>query len=298
MFGEGGGPGIYVQLVAFGLVWGGIYALTASGLNLVAGVMKILNIAHGELLMLGAYTAFWAHTLWHVHPIVSVVLTGPLLFALGVVVHQLVVRPIVKASPTVARLERGTLIGFFGVLIVLQNSALLLWSADYRVVTVMQAPVPGLNISQARLAVFVVALALVLALHLLLMKTRFGQAVRAVSQDRDMASLLSIDVKRIGLLAFGLGSAMAGLGGSLASMIYITTPTMGLIFTLKAFTVMVVGGLGSMLGMVVAGITLGIAEEIGALWIGEAYKDVIGYGLLVGVILLVSYGYLTRREMA
>lgn len=290
--------GIYVELIAFGLVVGGLYAVTASGLNLVVGVMKILNIAHGELLMLGAYIAFWGFTLWHVHPLLSVFLTGPFLFLLGLVIHQVVVRPILKVSPTVERLERGTLIGFFGVLIVLQNAALLLWSADYRVLNVLQTPVPGLHISVARLTVFLVSLALVFALHLLLMRTRFGKAVRAVSQDRDMASLLTINVKTIGLLAFGLGSAMAGLGGSLASMIYVTTPTMGLMFTLKAFTVMVVGGLGSVLGNVVAGLALGLAEEFGAFWIGEAYKDVIDYVVLIAVILLISYGYLRRRELA
>jgi branched-chain amino acid transport system permease protein len=289
---------IYLQLIVFGLVWGGLYALTASGLNLVVGVMKILNIAHGELLMLGAYTAFWAFTLWGVHPIVSVLLTAPLLAVVGFLIHAVVVRPIVRVSPTVERLERSTLIGFFGVVIVIQNSALLLWTADYRVVNVLQTPVPVLNVSAARVTVFGIALGVVLALYVLLMRTRFGAAIRAVSQDRDMAAMLAIDVGRIGLLAFGLGAALAGIGGALASMIYITTPTMGLIFTLKAFTVMVVGGLGSILGMIGAGLLLGVAEELGALWVGEAYKDVIGYAILITVILLISYGVVRRREIA
>jgi branched-chain amino acid transport system permease protein len=146
--------------------------------------------------------------------------------------------------------------------------------------------------------VFGIALGVVLALYVLLMRTRFGAAIRAVSQDRDMAAMLAIDVGRIGLLAFGLGAALAGIGGALASMIYITTPTMGLIFTLKAFTVMVVGGLGSILGMIGAGLLLGVAEELGALWVGEAYKDVIGYAILITVILLISYGVVRRREIA
>jgi branched-chain amino acid transport system permease protein len=289
---------IYVQLVIFGLVWGGLYALAASGLNLIVGVMKILNIAHGELLMVGAYAAFWAFTLWGVHPMVSLVFTGPLLFLFGVVIHQLVVRPILDASPTVERLERGTLIGFFGVLIVLQDSALLLFTGDYRVITTLSTPVSGLNISVGRLVVFVVSVVLVLLFWLLLMRTRFGQALRAVSQDADMAALLTIDVRKVGLLAFGLGAALEGFAGSLASMIYITTPTMGLLFTLKAFTVMIVGGLGSVLGNLVAALALGVAEEVGAYWIGDAYKDVIDYVVLVVVILLISSGWLRRRELA
>lgn len=289
---------IYVQLVVFGLVWGGLYALAASGLNLIVGVMKILNIAHGELLMLGAYVAFWAFTLWGVHPVATVVLTGPLLFLFGVVIHQIVVRPILAASPTVERLERGTLIAFFGVLIIIQDAALLAFTADYRVITTLSAPVPGLNISTARLVVFLASVGLVLAFHVVLMRTRFGQALRAVSQDSPMASLLAIDVKKIGLLAFGLGAALEGIAGSLASMIYITTPTMGLLFTLKAFTVMIVGGLGSVLGNLVAGIALGIAEEFGAYFIGDAYKDVVDYVILIVVILLISTGRLRRRELA
>lgn len=289
---------IYYQLIVFGLVWGGLYALAASGLNLIVGVMKILNIAHGELLMLAAYVAFFGFTLYGVHPVASMVITGPLLFLFGLVIHQVVVRPILAASPTVERLERGTLIGFFGVLIVIQDMALLAFSADYRVVTTLAAPVPGLNISQARLVAFAISVGLVLAFHVVLMRTRFGQALRAVSQDSPMASMLAIDVKRIGLLAFGLGAAMEGLAGSLASMIYITTPTMGLLFTLKAFTVMIVGGLGSVMGNLAAGLALGIAEEVGAYWIGDAYKDVIDYVILIVVILLISTGRLRRRELA
>ena len=170
--------------------------------------MKILNIAHGELLMLGAYTAFWAFTLAGVHPIVSVLLTGPLLAAAGFVIHAVVVRPIVRASPTVERLERSTLIGFFGVLIVIQNVALLLWTADYRVVSVLQEPVPVLNVSTARVAVFAIAVALVLSLYVLLMRTRFGAAIRAVSQDRDMAAML---LETSGFDAITAGNGLEGV---------------------------------------------------------------------------------------
>jgi branched-chain amino acid transport system permease protein len=260
--------------------------------------MKILNIAHGEMLMLGAYTAFWAFTVWGVNPVLSVVLTGPLLFVFGVLVYTVLLAPILRTNPTPDRLEKSTLIGFFGVLIVLQNSALLAWTADYRVLTVLQSPIPALSMSVGRVAVFGMSVGLVVLLHLLLAHTAFGRAVRAVSQDREMASLLAIDVKRIGLIAFALGAALAGVAGSLGAVIYVTTPTMGLIFTLKAFTVMVIGGLGNVLGTIVAGFALGVAEELGAFWIGEPYKDVIDYVVLIVVILLISYGWLRRRDVA
>src|SRR5687768_4123190 len=146
--------------------------------------------------------------------------------------------------------------------------------------------------SVGRVAVFGISVGLVVLLHLVLAHTAFGRAVRAVSQDREMASLLAIDVKRIGLIAFALGAALAGVAGSLGSVIYVTTPTMALIFTLKAFTVMVIGGLGNVLGTIVAGFALGVAEELGAFCIGEPYKDVIDYAVLIVVILLISYGWL------
>jgi branched-chain amino acid transport system permease protein len=287
-----------LQVTLFGLVWGGLYALTASGLTLVAGVMKIMNIAHGDMMMIGAYVAFWAFSLGGISPVVSVALAGPLLFLLGLALHRLLVQPVTAASTTVPQLERGTLIGFFAVVVILQNIALLLWGADYRVVTVLQAPVPAVGLSLARIVVFVLSLLLVGLLHILLVKTRFGAAVRAVSQDRNMAAMLAIDTRRIDMLAFALGTGLAGAGGALASMIYVVTPTMGLIFTLKAFTVMVVGGVGNLAGTLIAGLLLGAAEELGALIVGDEYRDVIGYGILTVVILLISYGYISRREVA
>ena len=159
-----------------------------------------------------------------------------------------------------------------------------------------QSPILGL--SMARIVVFALSLFLVGLLHLLLAKTRFGAAVRAVSQDRNMAAMLAIDTEWIDIMAFALGTGIAGAAGALTSMIYVVTPTMGLIFTLKAFTVMVVGGIGNLAGTLIAGLLLGVAEELGALLIGDEYRDVIGYGILTVVILLISYGYIRRREVA
>lgn len=287
-----------LQITLFGLVWGGLYALTASGLTLVVGVMKIMNIAHGEMMMIGAYVAFWAFTLAGVPPVVSIALAGPLLFVLGMALYKILVQPVTAISMTVAQLERNTLIGFFAVVVILQNVALLLWGADYRVVTTLQYPVPIVGLSVARIVVFALSLLLVGLLHLLLVKTRFGAAVRAVSQDRNMAAMLAIDTHWIDIMAFALGTGLAGAAGALASMIYVVTPTMGLVFTLKAFTVMVVGGVGNLAGTLIAGLLLGAAEELGALVIGDEYRDVIGYGILTIVILLISYGYIRRREVA
>ncbi|MBI2880823.1 MAG: branched-chain amino acid ABC transporter permease [Candidatus Tectomicrobia bacterium] len=291
---------IFLQITLFGLVWGALYALMANGLNLVYGVMKILNIGHGELLMLGAYTTFWLFTLWGVNPILSLVASAGLLFLLGLAIQQSVVRPIIRISAgSIEFLERGTLIAFFGVLLFLQNGALLLWTADYRVISYLTRPISagGLFIAPVRLIVLGVGLLLCVLTHLFLTRTRLGKSVRAISQDREVALLMAVDANRVGLIAFGIGSALAGIVGSLVSLIYVVTPTMGLIFTIKAFTVMVVGGLGNALGTLRAGLALGLAESYGAYLFGESYKDVIDYAVLIGMVLLISYGWVRRPEM-
>ena len=281
---------IAMQLLLFGLVWGGLYALIAAGLNIIFGVMKILNIAHGEMMMLGAYLTFWLFTLWEVSPLLSVPLAALAMALFGVLIHKVLINPIIAHSPSMAAVENATLIVFFGVLLILQNAASLLWSADYRIVTYMTKPVSlgPLSVAANRLVALGVALALCLSVSLILQYTLVGKAIRAVSQDRNTASLVGVNVRRIGLIGFGLGSAMAGIAGSLASMIYVITPTVGLLFTIKAFTVMVVGGLGSQVGTLLAGLSLGVAESFVAFWLGQEYKDVTGYVLLISFILWTS----------
>ena len=281
---------VALQLLLFGLVWGGLYALIAAGLNIIFGVMKILNIAHGEMLMLGAYLTFWLFTLWEVSPLLSVPLAALAMALFGILIHKVLINPIIAHSPSMAAVENATLIVFFGVLLILQNAASLLWSADYRIVTYLTKPLTlgPLSVAANRLVALGVALALCLSVSLILQYTLVGKAIRAVSQDRSTASLVGVNVRSIGLIGFGLGSAMAGIAGSLASMIYVITPPVGLLFTIKAFTVMVVGGLGSQVGTLLAGLSLGVAESFVAFWLGQEYKDVTGYVLLISFILWTS----------
>jgi branched-chain amino acid transport system permease protein len=284
------------QLVIFGLTWGGLYALTANGLNIIFGVTNILNLAHGELLMLSAYTMYWLFSLWGLSPIVSMLASAPLFFLLGMVIQRLVVYPIIKVDPRIDRVERASLIVFFGVLLFLQNSALLIWSADYRVVTYLNEPLKfwKLSIAANRIVVLVVALIVCLMLHFFLKKTFLGKAIRAISQDREAGMVLGINPTYMGLLSFGLGTALAGISGSLGGLIYVITPTMGFIFTIKSFIVMLIGGLGSTMGTLVAGICLGIFESLGSFLLGEGYKDAIDYVVLLFFILLLSKGYIFK----
>ncbi len=278
---------IALQLLLFGVVWGGLYALIATGLNVIYGVMKILNIAHGELLMLGAYLTFWLFTLWDVSPLASIPLAGLAMFLVGVVLQKIVIDPVVARSSSFEASEKAMLIIFFGVLLIIQNFALLLWSADYRMVNYLTDPVHigVVSVAANRLVVALVALIVTALMHVTLQYTMLGKAIRAVSQDRNTARLMGINVKQIGLIGFGIGSALAGIAGSLASTIYVVTPTIGLLFTIKAFTVMVVGGLGSQVGTLVAGLSLGILESFVGFVIGPEFKDITGYVLLIGFIL-------------
>jgi branched-chain amino acid transport system permease protein len=277
----------FLQLLLFGASWGALYALIATGLNLIYGVMKILNIAHGELLMLGAYIAFWLFSLWDVSPLLSVPIAAAAMFVFGLIIHKGLISLIQTHSPSHGAFENATLIVFFGVMLILQNVALLLWSADYRVLTYMSAPVSfgAVSIASNRLVVAAVAVILTAAMYIGMRFTMFGKAIRAVSQDSTTARLMGIDVGRVGMIGFGIGSALAGAAGGLASMIYVITPTVGMLFTIKAFTVMVVGGLGSQIGTLMAGLSLGILEAYAGFAIGAEYKDVVGYALLIVFII-------------
>jgi len=286
---------IFLQIIVFGLVLGGLYALDASGLSLIYGVMKILNIAHGEFLMIGAYVMFWLFTLAGISPLASIAVTGPMMFVVGLLVFRVVIVPLqrVKLRHLV---ERSTLIAFFGILIVLQNLALVLWTADYRVVTYLQKPVDlfFLEISINRVVVLGVSIVIIILLDFFLTRTYYGKAIRAITQDRDAAMLMSINAEKLSLICFGLGTALSGIAGSLAGILSVITPTMGFPFLIKAFVIMIIGGLGNMRGCLYAGFVLGALEFVGAHFVGEGYRSAIAYVILVIFLLLVSRGYMRR----
>jgi len=286
---------LYLQLIVFGLVEGGLYALVASGLSLTYGVMKILNIAHGEFLMISAYLMFSLFALAGISPVASLVVTAPLMFMLGLLIFRVIIVPLERVGAT-HLVESSSLIAFFGILIVFQNAALVMWTADYRVVTYLQNPIGFLffNISVNRLVVLGISIAIIFALDFFLKRTFPGKAIRAITQDREAGMLMSINADRLSFACFGLGTCLAGVGGSLAGMLHVITPTMGFPFLIKAFVVMIIGGLGNMRGCLYAGFLLGVLEFIGAYFVGEGYRSAIDYVILVVFLLLVSHGYLGK----
>jgi len=292
MVGADAGALALAQVVISGLLLGAVYALLAIGLNLIFGVMRVINIAHGELLMLGSYATFWLFTLWGVNPIVSLVLVLPAMFLLGALLQRTLVDRVVGQPLLISLLLT------FGLSSFLIGVALNLWTANYRSVPAFSGSivVGGLALSISRVIAFVVALAITLAVWYFLRTTRLGKAVRATSQNTEVALVCGIDVARIRLLAFGLGTAMAGAAGSLLAVIYTVYPEMGRTFLMKAFAIIVLGGLGSFGGAFVGALALGVAEALAAFAWNTQIAEAVAYAIFIGVLFVRPSGLFGVRE--
>jgi branched-chain amino acid transport system permease protein len=287
---------ILAQSAVFGLLIGGLYGLAAVGLTLVFGVLKMLNVAHGELIMLGGYAAFWLFTLWHVDPFVSVVPSGIALFVVGALLYRGLFGRLLHA-PEETKLKNSILIGF-GLTLVLQTLAITAWTGDERAVTPAYTgsvlPAGGIVVPLARFGALGAAFVLVVLLHLFLHHSYPGRAIRATAEDVDAAALAGIPVPVVFLSAFGLGSALAGAAGTLAAITDAVSPSIGLAWTLKALIVVVVGGLGSVAGAFVAGLGLGVAESVSGILLGNAYREVMGLLLFLAVLAMRPRGLVAR----
>ncbi len=286
------------QSIVFGILVGALYGLAAVGLSLVFGVTKFLNVAHGELLMLGGYATFWLFQLLKFDPFLSLPLSILFLLVIGVVLYQLVFVRMVKL-PEEAKIKNTMLVGF-GLSLILQNVALRLWTADDRGVTTAYARIAytvlGTRFPLIRVASLVISLVALLALHQFLKRTYAGKAIRATVEDWEAASLMGINVHQIYLLSFIIGAALAGVAGSLVSVGYSIAPSMGLEWTLKSLIVMVLGGLGSFVGTFVGGIVLGLTESIAGLAISGSYREVVGLALFILVLIFRPQGLFGAKE--
>ncbi|HET7342222.1 MAG TPA: branched-chain amino acid ABC transporter permease [Methylomirabilota bacterium] len=284
---------LLLQVLVNGLLLGGLYGIMALGMSLIWGVMNIVNVAHGALIMLGAYLAFWLFTLWGVDPFVSLPVVIVALFLYGYVLQRFVLNLVVRAQLFL------TLLITFGLEVVMVNAARMLWSSDLRQVTPAYAganfAVGGLTIPYVRLWVFVTTAVLSLVFFFVLERTRLGRAIRATSEELRAARLTGIPVAHIYAVTFGLGAALAGAAGGLWGMLFPITPVMGGALTLKSFVVAVLGGLGTMLGAIVGGLVLGLAESFTATYLGPTYPNAISFGLLVLILIVRPTGLLGRR---
>jgi branched-chain amino acid transport system permease protein len=288
---------ILTQQLILGCMIGGLYGLAAVGLSLIFGVLKVLNVAHGELIMLGGYGAYWLFSLGGIDPFASLLCVVPAALVAGLALYWALFRFIVRA-PEETRIKNSLLIGF-GLALALDTLAVKLWTADERGITTPYAGasfiIGNLAIPIVRLASLVAAFALITGLHLLLTRWRWGRAIRATAEDWQAALLTGIDVRRAYLLAFALGTGLAGAAGTLVSVAYSISPSIGLEWTLKALIVIVLAGLGSMFGTFVGGLFLGVAEAASAAAFGGPYREMAGLVLFLVVLMARPQGLFGAR---
>ena len=281
-----------VQVVVSGVLLGGVYAVFAAGLNLIFGVMRVINLGHGELMMLGAYVTFGLFSWADVNPLVSIPVSMAAMFALGVVLQGALVERVVN-QPLLS-----SLLLTFGLSTLFQGVALNLWTSNYRSVPYLSGSIEllGINLSKTRLVAFAIALAVTGATYAFLRFSTFGKAIRATSQHAQVAQVCGINVARVRLVTFGIGSALAAVSGSLIVMIFAIGPEIGRTFIAKAFAIIVLGGLGSFVGAFLGALTLGVAETLAAYWTDTQLAEGVSYAVLVLVLLLRPAGFFGAEE--
>lgn len=282
------------QVILSGVLLGGVYALFAAGLNMIFGVMRVINLAHGELMMLGAYITFFAFDQAGLNPLVSLPLSAAALLILGLLLQFTLVERVVN-QPLLS-----SLLLTFGLSTLMMGVALNLWTANYR--STAWGPLTGnwdvfgLAVSRSRFVAFVIALVVTGGTYLFLRRSTFGKAIRATSQNAEVAQICGIDVRRVRLVTFGMGSAMAAIAGSLIAMIFTISPEMGRMFIGKAFAIIVLGGLGSFVGAFFGALSLGVGETLAAYWTNTQLAEGVAYVILLIVLLVRPSGFFGRAE--
>jgi branched-chain amino acid transport system permease protein len=282
-----------IQVLVSGILLGGIYAVISIGLTMIFGVTRIINFAHGEFLMLAMYGTFWLFTFYGMDPYVSLLIVTPAMFLVGLLAQWSVIQPILGAAPLMQ------IFATVGLSVAMQNAALLVWHADYRTVRTSYSTsvleVGGLLVSIPRLAAFGVAVLMAVGFFLLFKYTYLGKALRAVAQDRRSAMLMGINVQRIYLLSFGIGTACVGVAGAMLMPMYYTFPTVGTYFVLTAFVVVVLGGMGSMTGACVGGLIIGVIEAFSGFLIAPALKEAVYFVIFILMLLFRPWGLFGQR---
>jgi branched-chain amino acid transport system permease protein len=269
------------------------YALYSLGLAFVFGIMRIINMAHGEFLVLGGYIAYWLLVMWGVNPLLSL----PVAAAFAAGASLLSYRIFLQRIRTTA--ELNTLILTFGIGIFLSNLFLQMWTADLRNIEVdwMERPLrfAGIHISLGEIVTFGLSFSGILALHSFLRRTKMGKAIRITAIDRDAASLAGINVEKIDLLAFSIGGLLAGLGGPLLGMLSFVSPGTGIGITIKAFILTVLAGVGSIPGLIAAGMILGVGEAMTVTFVSSSYGELFGFVLFLFILLVRPSGLFGKR---
>jgi len=281
-----------LSAILTGLVLGGTYALVAMGLTLQYGVARIMNLAYGDILIAASFGALVLFTGLGINPLLAMVVILPASFALNWVIYAVMLQPLARRSKDRGRLEGDSILATFGLLFVIQGAALVMFGAGFQNYSFMAGPVTllGTTMQQNRVLAFVLALALGLGLYLLLTRTRFGTVIRAVAANPASAPLVGINVDAVARFAFALGGALAAAGGVVVSMYLTFSATMGVVFTMKALIVVIMGGVGNLMGALAAGLLLGLVETMVSSFIDPGLTLAATYLLFLAVLVIRPQG--------
>jgi len=283
---------VFLQTLVAGILKGGLYSLIGIGMTLIMGVMGIINLAHGQLMMVAMYVTFVCFHYLGIDPYLALFISAPALFLLGMVIQKYTLNPLMEVESI---LPENQVLMTVGIGMVLTEIARFLFGSDYRSVKTSYSSsafyLGEISFSVALTAAFFLAVAFTVFMFWFLLRTDIGRSIRAVGQDKDAASLMGVNPKRITIITFGMGSALVAVAGTLLMPLYYLFPDIGGPFTRKAFVITILGGLGSTVGAIFGGVTLGLAESFGATYIGMAYDDMIGLLIFVLVLLFLPGGF-------
>jgi len=278
-----------IQILIGGLLLGGIYAIVAFGLSVIYGVSRVLNLAHGDLLMLGAFITFFIFSHFEINPFLILVILIPLFFVIGSVFEKSLIRPLMKRPLHTAMV--GTVLVTLGVALALEDVTFYFTKTDVGVSYYLPSVnIANITISSVRLAALILVMLLAVSLHILLKKTLMGKAIRAVTEDKESSIMVGINISRVSMVTFGIGTALAATGGLFFIMISTASSFIGLPWTVKALMIIILGGLGSLLGSLAGGLILGLAENFTAYYIGIHWSPQVALIMLLVILVIRPRG--------
>jgi branched-chain amino acid transport system permease protein len=282
---------LIIQTLIYGLLMGGLYAIIGIGMTLIMGVLGIINLAHGQIMMVAMYITW---VLWRyagLDPYISIFITIPAVFFLGQGISKYLLYPLIKKESI---LPENQVLMTVGIGMVLVELARAIFSSDYRSVSTSYTDsamdIGHFSISVPLFIAFIISIVFTIGLFILLMKTDLGRSIRATAQDKEAATLMGISPKKITILTYGIGSALVGAAGVLLLPVYYLFPDVGPIFTVKAFVITILGGLGSPVGAIAGGLVLGVAETFGATYLSMGYREAIGLVIFLVVLIFLPDG--------
>jgi branched-chain amino acid transport system permease protein len=277
-----------IQALLWGVASGCIYILLATGLNIIFGVMKLVNFAHGQLLMIGAYIAFTVTTALGLNAYVAILVAMAAVALIGVGLERFTFRKVLGTD------KLNEIFVSLGLIYVFENAATLLWGNTTRQIP---SPLQGLQLSIGQIAIsydrlssILIVVVILVALFLLLKKTKMGLAMRATSQKSNASMLMGVNIEKVYIFTFALGAALAGAAGALYGILFNFSPTIGALPTIKAFAIIIIGGLGSIPGAVIGGLLYGIAENTAVYFLGGVWQDAVAFALLIIVLVIRPTG--------